>query len=76
MPVLCVNEMDVAVLLGQREYLVYKVKRDNELLMMMYEAGKDFWENYVLKDIPPPSMAATPAKTTCWRNILMRRMRF
>ena len=62
MPVIGVNEMHVAVLLGQRDYAEFVVKRDNDLLTMMYESGKDFWENYVKKDMPPPTDGSDACK--------------
>jgi putative phage-type endonuclease len=62
MPLLGVNEMHVAVLLGQRDYTEFVVKRDNDLLTMMYESGKDFWENYVKKDMPPPTDGSDACK--------------
>jgi putative phage-type endonuclease len=54
MPILNVNEMDVPVLFGGQEYAEYTVKRDNELLGIVFEKAEKFWKDHILKDEPPP----------------------
>ena len=54
MPVLGVNEMHVPVLFGGQEYQEYMVKKDNDLLDMMFESAREFWMDNVQKDVPPP----------------------
>lgn len=53
---------DIAVLFfsPRREFAIYHIKRDQQLIDNLIEAGKDFWENHVVPQIPPP-LDATPA---------------
>lgn len=43
----------VAVLFGGCEFKKYVLHRDPEISEMIIEADKDFWENHILKEIPP-----------------------
>lgn len=43
----------IAVLIGGNRFLWKVIERDDELIEMMISAEKDFWENYVLRHIPP-----------------------
>lgn len=43
----------VPVLIGGRGYCLYAVYRDKELIDMIVEKATFFWENHVIKDIPP-----------------------
>ena len=43
----------IAVLISGCDYHCYKIYRDYELEKEILEREIDFWENYVLKDIPP-----------------------
>jgi putative phage-type endonuclease len=47
---------DVAVLFmgARREFRIYRINRDDELIDSLIERGRDFWENNVLKEVPPP----------------------
>lgn len=42
-----------AALLGGNKYVQKYVERDEELINMLLDIGKDFWENNVNKKIPP-----------------------
>ncbi len=44
---------DVAVLIGGSDFRIYTVQRDEELIKLMFEASEQFWNDHVLKDIPP-----------------------
>jgi len=44
----------VAVLIGADDLRVYEVKRDDELIAEMRKRAIDFWENNVVKKVPPP----------------------
>lgn len=50
----------VPALIGGRGYCLFAVHRDNELINIIIEKMSFFWDNYVIKDIPPedtlPSM--------------------
>lgn len=43
----------IAVLIGGQKFVWKEVKRDDEFIELMIEQEKDFWENHVLKGIPP-----------------------
>lgn len=43
----------IAVLIGGNKFLYKKVERDEELISYLIQIEKDFWENNVLKQIPP-----------------------
>lgn len=48
----------VAVLLGGNKFQYQEVNRDDEMITNIVAMEKDFWENYVVKDVPPPVTAA------------------
>lgn len=58
MTVLNVNRCDVAVLIGGSDFRIYHVSNNPELAELLIEEEKDFWENHVLKDIPPEPRTA------------------
>lgn len=43
----------IAVLIGGNKFLYKKIERDEELISYLIQIEKDFWENNVLKQIPP-----------------------
>jgi putative phage-type endonuclease len=43
----------VAALIFGREFKVYKLERDDEIIANLIELEKDFWENHVLKRVMP-----------------------
>ena len=43
----------VAALFGGNDYREYRVERDTDLENTLIERGSDFWNNHVLKRIPP-----------------------
>ena len=45
--------VDLAVLIGGNDFRIYKYERNKELELLIIEQEKDFWENHVLKLIPP-----------------------
>lgn len=48
-----VPHCDVAVLFGNAELRVYQIPRDPELEILLLDHAVRFWEDHVLKDIPP-----------------------
>lgn len=44
----------IAVLIGGNDFRTYEQDYDKELADMISEKCLEFWENYVVKDIPPP----------------------
>ena len=49
-----IDEADLAVLFGNSDFRIYAIKRDKELEELILEKATTFWQDYVLKDIPPP----------------------
>lgn len=43
----------IAALIGGQKFVWKEIPRDEELITMIIEAEKDFWENHVLKKAPP-----------------------
>lgn len=43
----------IAVLIYGREFKYYKIERDEEIIGNLVQIEKNFWENHVLKRIPP-----------------------
>jgi len=44
----------IAVLIGGNQFVWKEIPRDDELIDMIIEREKDFWENHVLANVPPP----------------------
>lgn len=42
------------VILGQREFRIYTVQRDDDLVQIVREEGRRFWDDYVDARVPPP----------------------
>lgn len=51
--VLDYDRWDIAVLIGGQELRIYTFERSKEADDIILEASTDFWENHVLKKIPP-----------------------
>lgn len=45
----------LAVLVGNREFHIYTIARDEDEIRALMAAEEAFWNNYVLKDTPPPT---------------------
>jgi putative phage-type endonuclease len=43
----------IAVLIGGNKFIYKKIERDEELIQYLIDIEKNFWENHVLKEIPP-----------------------
>jgi len=43
----------VAVLIGGQRFLCKKVERNNTLIAQIVEKEREFWEEHILKDVPP-----------------------
>ena len=49
-----IDEADLAVLFGNSDFRIYQIQRDKELEELLLDKATTFWDEYVLKDIPPP----------------------
>ena len=50
-----IAQCDLAVLFGNSDFRIYEIARDLELEALVIEKALHFWNEYVLKDIPPPA---------------------
>jgi len=50
-----------AVLIGGSDLRIYKIERDEERIKELIDAEKNFWENHVLKKIPPEPLSPEEA---------------
>lgn len=53
MAVLDYEKAYIAVLIGGQKFVWKEVERDDEFIELMIEAEKNFWEEHVLKEVPP-----------------------
>ena len=60
------KEWDIAVLIGGNKYKDKPIKFDKDLFEHMVEVAVDFWNNNVLKDVPP---ALTEADNDTIKNL-------
>ena len=51
------NKVDLAVLFGNSDFRIYEITRDLELENTVLEKARVFWNDYVLKDLPPPAQS-------------------
>jgi putative phage-type endonuclease len=50
-----IDRTDLAVLFGNSDFRIYEITRDLELENMVLEKAVHFWQEYILKDQPPPA---------------------
>ena len=50
-----IEQCDLAVLFGNSDFRIYEIERDLELEALVIEKALHFWNEYVLKDSPPPA---------------------
>jgi len=49
-----IDKTDLAVLFGNSDFRIYEIARDQALEELVIAKALHFWNEYVLKDIPPP----------------------
>lgn len=54
MAVLDYEKAYIAVLIGGQKFVWKELERDDEFIELMIQREKDFWENHVLAQVPPP----------------------
>jgi predicted phage-related endonuclease len=52
-----IEKTDLAVLFGNTDFRIYTILRDPELENLVLEKAHHFWNEYVLKDLPPPAQS-------------------
>ena len=58
-----IEQADLAVLFGNSDFRIYEIARDKELEQMIIQKALFFWNEYVLKDIPPPVQSEADCQT-------------
>jgi predicted phage-related endonuclease len=58
-----IEQADLAVLFGNSDFRIYEIVRDKELEEMLLGKALHFWNEYVLKDIPPPPQNEADCQT-------------
>jgi putative phage-type endonuclease len=56
------TKADIAVLLGNQDFRVYRIIRDKELENMLIDQAKKFWEEYVRPCVAPPPQSVNDAR--------------
>jgi putative phage-type endonuclease len=67
-----INQTDLAVLFGNTDFRIYEINRDLELEKMVLNRAITFWEDHVLKDIPPPAASESDYKTLFGKSTLSK----
>ena len=57
-----IEQADLAVLMGNADFRIYEIHRDLELEEMVIDRARGFWEEHVLKDIPPAAQRESDLK--------------
>jgi len=50
-----IDKTDLAVLFGNSDFRIYEIPRDPALEELVIAKATNFWDEHVLKDIPPPA---------------------
>ncbi len=58
-----IDHADLTAFFGISDFRINEITRDLELEEMMKERAVSFWENHVLKDIPPAAVSESDYKT-------------
>jgi predicted phage-related endonuclease len=58
-----INRVDLAVLFGNSDFRIYEISRDLELETVILQKASLFWNEYVLKDLPPPAQSEADCQT-------------
>jgi putative phage-type endonuclease len=58
-----IDRTDLAVLFGNADFRIYEITRDLDLEQIVLERAISFWENHVIKDIPPAATSESDYKT-------------
>ena len=58
-----INRIDLAVLFGNADFRIYEITRDLELESVILQKANLFWNEYVLKDLPPPAQSEQDCQT-------------
>jgi len=62
MPDIQLAEIPVYFFAPRREFVIYKVERNEEVINNLVEAGREFWQGHIEKSIPPPITGSDSSK--------------
>lgn len=68
------DEADLAVLFGGQKFVVYTIRRDQQIFDDMLNEADAWWKGYVVADIPPPPESEDDARRL-WRSHVAGRER-
>lgn len=57
------EQCDLAALFGNSDFRIYEIARDKALEEMVIEKAVNFWNDHVLKDLPPPAVTIADCQT-------------
>jgi len=63
MAITSINQVDLAVLFGNSDFRIYAMNRDLGLENTILQKASLFWNDYVLKDTPPPAQSEADCQT-------------
>jgi len=58
-----IDKTDLAVLFGNSDFRIYEIARDQALEELVIAKATTFWDEHVLKDIPPPAQNEADCQT-------------
>jgi putative phage-type endonuclease len=58
-----IDQADLAVLFGNNDFRIYEIQRDAELEEMILKKALYFWQEHVLKNVPPPAQSEADCQT-------------
>jgi predicted phage-related endonuclease len=58
-----IEKTDLAVLFGNSDFRIYEIARDQGLEELVIAKATTFWDEHVLKDIPPPVQSEADCQT-------------
>jgi predicted phage-related endonuclease len=58
-----IDKTDLAVLFGNSDFRIYEIARDQGLEELVIAKATTFWNDYVLKDVPPPTTSEQDCQT-------------
>jgi putative phage-type endonuclease len=58
-----IDKTDLAVLFGNSDFRIYEIARDQGLEELVIAKATTFWNEHVLKDIPPPAQSEADCQT-------------
>jgi len=57
------NRVDLAVLFGNSDFRIYEIVRDKALEAIILQKANFFWNEHVLRDVPPPAQSEADCQT-------------